>query len=169
MGLIFVLPASKMRLQVINGYRFDTAQKSQRSCSNLDKSLSFGSVRKNNLFSIAVQAQKLRWWCPQRERDSCHSLPLWQERENWGTLPSLKPPVLHFGGILEDLAWQLLPQLPFVSYWFYKLHARASGPYSCKREEACFKTEAIGFPSRQILSSECIHAILYQCWENLGK
>lgn len=49
--MIFVLPASKMRLQVINGYRFDTAQKSQRSYSNLDKLLSFGSVRKNNLFS----------------------------------------------------------------------------------------------------------------------
>lgn len=89
LGLIPILPASKRRLQVINGCRFDIAQQSQRSYDNLDKLLSFGSVRMNNLFSLAIQAKELHWCCPQRERDSCHSLPLWQRRGKLTTLKSL--------------------------------------------------------------------------------
>lgn len=89
LGLIPILLASKRRLQVINGCRFDIARQSQRSYDNLDKLLSFGSVRMNNLFSLAIQAKELHWCCLQRERDSCHSLPLWQERGKLTTLKSL--------------------------------------------------------------------------------
>jgi len=42
----------------MNGCRLDIAQQCQWSYDSLDKLLFFGSVRKKNLFSVAMQAKE---------------------------------------------------------------------------------------------------------------